>query len=137
MHSRQRGVTLMELMVAMVVVGILAAIAWPSYRAQVVRTNRSDATIALEQGRQALERCFTRFNAYNDAGCEVDFNPAVVLPSGTYQISAVLNAATYVLTATPLGGQLADDPQCTTLTLNELGVRGSTGTGTAAQCWGR
>ena len=37
----QRGMTLMELMVVIVVIGILAAIAYPGYRQQVLRTNRS------------------------------------------------------------------------------------------------
>jgi type IV pilus assembly protein PilE len=129
--------SLIELLVVMVVVGILAAIAYPSYRQYVVRTNRTDAKAALEQGRQVLERCFTRFNAYDAADCEVDFDPPVLLASGTYQISAELEAGTFVLTATPQGAQAADDARCGNFTLNELGQRGVSGTDTAAQCWGR
>ena len=138
MHGRQRGVTLMELLTAMVVVGILTAIAWPSYRAQVVRTNRSDAKVALEQARQGLERCFTRFNAYDPAatGCEMTFPFTVA--SGTYVISAAFaTPTTFALTATPQGAQATDDPQCANFTLNELGVRAVSGTDTAERCWGR
>ena len=62
----QRGVTLMELMVVMVIIGILAAIAYPSYRAQVRRSNRTEARVALEQTAGALEKCYTRYMAYND-----------------------------------------------------------------------
>jgi len=137
MQRRQPGMSLIELLVVMVVVGILAAIAYPSYRQYVVRTNRTDAKAALEQGRQVLERCFTRFNAYDAADCEVDFDPPVTLPSGTYRISAVLAPGTFVLTATPQGAQAADDARCGNFTLNELGQRGVSGTDTAAQCWGR
>mgnify|MGYP001332605817 CR=1 FL=1 len=81
MRYKQRGLTLMELLIVMVVVGILAGIAWPSYRAQVVRTNRAEAKVALEQARQGLERWFTRFNAYDAGGCEMAF--PVDKPSGT------------------------------------------------------
>jgi|DewCreStandDraft_4_1066084.scaffolds.fasta_scaffold155768_2 type IV pilus assembly protein PilE len=135
MRHAQRGLTLMELLIVMVVIGILAGIAWPSYRAQVVRTTRAEARVALEQARQGLERCFTRFNAYDAGGCEMTF-PANT-PSGNYRVTVVRDAATFTLTATPLGAQAADDPQCATLTLNDRGVRGSTGTGNAQQCWGR
>ncbi len=137
MHGRQRGVTLMELLTALVIVGILTAIAWPSYRAQVVRTNRSDAKVALEQARQGLERCFTRFNSYEAAaGCEMVFPFTVA--SGTYQITAAVpTPTTFTLTATPQGAQATDDPQCANFTLNELGVRDVSGTDTAERCWGR
>ena len=66
MIGRQRGVTLMELMVVVVIVGILAAIAYPSYRAQVRRSNRTEARVALEQTAGALEKCYTRYMVYND-----------------------------------------------------------------------
>ena len=62
MERFQKGVTLMELLIVVVIVGILAAIAYPSYRAQVMRSHRSDAKIALERAAQTLERCFTNSN---------------------------------------------------------------------------
>lgn len=134
MRHKQRGLTLMELLVVMVVVGILAGIAWPSYRAQVVRTNRAEAMVALEQSRQGLERCFTRFNAYNAGGCEMVF--PVDTPSGTYRVTVVRDVATFTLTATPQGGQTAD-AECANFTLDERGQRGVSGTGDAQQCWRR
>ena len=66
MMRKQRGVTLMELMVVVVIIGILASIAYPSYRAQVRRSNRTEARVALEQTAGALEKCYTRYMAYND-----------------------------------------------------------------------
>ena len=133
-RHRQRGITLMELLIVIVIIGLLAGIAWPSYRQQVIRANRTDAMVALEQSRQGLERCFTRFNAYNAGGCEMAF--PFNLDSGTYTISVVRDAATFTLTATPQGGQAADG-ECANFTLDELGNRGVSGTGTAQQCWRR
>ena len=70
MIRKQRGVTLMELMTVVAIIGILTSIAYPSYRAQVRRSNRTEARVALEQTAGALEKCYTRYMAYNDtANC--------------------------------------------------------------------
>ena len=70
MIRKQRGVTLMELMAVVAIIGILTAIAYPSYRAQVRRSNRTEARVALEQTAGALEKCYTRYMAYDDlANC--------------------------------------------------------------------
>ncbi len=61
---RQRGVTLMELMIVVVIVGILSAVAIPSYRRYMVRVKRVDATRELLSLAQRLERCYTRTNDY-------------------------------------------------------------------------
>ena len=66
MNCRQRGMTLMELLVVITIIGLLAAIAYPSYRAQVRRSNRTEARVALEQTAGALEKCYTRYMVYND-----------------------------------------------------------------------
>lgn len=63
-RTRAAGVTLIELMVAVVIVGILAAIGYPSYQNYVKQTRRSDAQIALTQAANQQERFFTECNAY-------------------------------------------------------------------------
>jgi type IV pilus assembly protein PilE len=133
MIRRQRGVTLMELMVVMVIIGILAAIAYPSYRAQVRRSNRTEARVALEQTAGALEKCYTRYMAYNDtASCptadQID-GASFDTPSGFYQISApTLNGTQFTVRADAQGGQ-TDDTGCTRLELDQTGNR------TPAACW--
>ena len=132
---RQRGVTLMELMVVMIVIAILTSIAYPSYRQQMLRANRTSAKTALTHTAQNMERCFTRTNTY--VGCVVlPFNT----PDNLYQISAAAaaTATTFSVQAVPQGAQV-QDTKCATLTLNQANVRTASGTlsATPQQCWGR
>ncbi len=133
-RRRQRGITLIELMVVVVIIALLAGIAWPSYRQQVVRANRTDAMVALEQSRQGLERCFTRFNAYDSGDCELVF--PIDVASGNYEVDVVRDAVSFTLTATPQGAQVRDE-QCANFTLDDRGVRGVSGDAPAAECWRR
>jgi len=68
---KKNGFSLIELMIAVGIVGILAAIAIPSYSAYVKRTNRTDATRSLSVTAQALERCYSQNFSYAVATCPV------------------------------------------------------------------
>lgn len=131
---RMRGVTLLELMIVVAVVGILAAIAYPSYQDQVRRTHRADGKAMLIQTSQQLERCYSRFSSYNNAGCVIAF--PLTSDDGHYVITATARTATaFTLDATPQGGQ-ADDTDCGVLRLRSTGVEGSLGADTDANgCW--
>lgn len=133
-RAQQRGVTLLELMIVVVVVGILASIAYPSFQEHVRKTRRADGKAALMQTAQQLERCYTRFARYNDGNC------GVALPAdsaeGFYQVSAAaLDASSFTLDATPQGDQ-ASDAACGVLRLAHTGQQGSQGVaGDANNCW--
>jgi type IV pilus assembly protein PilE len=138
-HSN--GITLIELMVVVVIVAILAAIAYPSYRQQVIRSNRTEAKVALMGNSQALEKCFTRYMAYNNfASCaaaeQFEDGGSAPTPDGNYIITATFPTSdSFRLRATPQGGQTAD-AQCMTLTLNERGEQNiDGGSGSARDCW--
>ena len=128
MRKMQRGFTLIELMIVVAIIGILAAIAVPQYTDYVTRSRRADGQSTLLQVAQELERCYTQFSAYNNANCAVVTSGAVsqTSPEGYYVIAATgtaLSASAFTLTATPQGTQAANDSDCPTLTVNQLGER--------------
>lgn len=145
-RKQQRGFTLVELLVTMVIVGILTAIAVPSYGSYVLRTARADARATMLQVNQFMERFYALNSAYDQR-----FDGAVVLlPEGLtkvpanannprYNISldpATLTANTYTIRAVPANGSATDI--CGTLTLSSVGARGSTGQPSKdgiAECW--
>jgi type IV pilus assembly protein PilE len=139
---KQRGFSLIELMVTVAIVGILAMIAIPGYTSYVRKSRRADAKVALTSSAQQLERCYTRYNAYNNGGClitlpypvpngpkpnyTIDVDPAAATPG--------LTAQTFALKATPVGDQ-AKDTACGTFTLTQAGVRGVSGPQGSLNCW--
>lgn len=122
---RQSGFTLIELMVVVVVIGILASIAYPSYLEYVAESKRAEGKAALALAAQRMERCFTANNTY--AGCAIN----VTVDSGSYTVSlqGAATASTYVLQAVPAGGFSGD--ACGTLTVNQAGQTGAA----QADCW--
>lgn len=148
--SRSRGFTLIELMVTLVILAIIVAIGYPSYRDRVMESRRSDGQALLEKAAADEERFYTLYNSYTtvataattcSAGpsCGLDY-PTANSAEGYYTLSiAPLTGATissgYQLTATPTtkGGQNQDS--CKNLTLDSTGKRGFSGTGTLATCW--
>jgi len=130
--SYQAGVTLIELMITVVIVGILAAIAYPSYQTYVARANRAEAQGILMENAQFLERNYTTANRYDqDSGGTATTLPFTTSPkTGTakYNIAAAYaSSQTFTLTATPTGSMTGDS--CGNLTLDNTGAKGPAG------CW--
>ena len=135
MQKRGAGFTLIELMVAVAVVAILAAIAYPSYTGQIVKTRRSAGAACLMEQAQFMERYYTTNLSYVNAprpDCDAEVRAHYAQPS----FVGTPAAKTYSLQIVPSGAQAAKDTLCGTLSINQQGVRGEGGTATSAdQCW--
>jgi type IV pilus assembly protein PilE len=131
-----RGFTLVELAVALLVVGILASIAYPSYLQYARRANRGDATRSIMFTAQQLERCYSQ--TYSYLGCPNITYGAGPSPNNYYTITTTALAApnSYSITAVPNGPPQNNDGQCTSFTLQSNGAQTNAGTGTVQQCWG-
>jgi type IV pilus assembly protein PilE len=129
---RDAGVTLIELMVVMLIVGILAAIAFPAYQNYVTRTHRSAAKSCVSEYAQVMERYYTTYvGAVPDLACKTDSG------MDTWYTFATSNLAqgTYTLTAAPIGVQATRDTTCGSLSVDQAGMRTVSGSGGTGACW--
>lgn len=162
--SNLQGFTLVELLITVVILGILAAIAYPSYTSYVAQTRRSDATINLSRIAATQEKFFTECGRYADnlgvsgtpRNCatgtlDAGLSAGGLTTDGFYAITAVvapgpapLNApggGGFTLTAQPAGTQIvADNAKCNTITINQAGVKTALGTDglsgpNGGKCW--
>ncbi|MCS3902956.1 type IV pilus assembly protein PilE [Methylohalomonas lacus] len=125
------GFTLIELMITVAIIGLLAAIAYPSYQNYVTKTRRVDAEGNLLELSQYMERFFTENGRYDEdtGGDDVDL-PFTESPkegnSTFYNLgfaSGEPTSTTFVLEAVPVGPQAANDTACATLTLDSTGAK--------------
>lgn len=139
-----KGFTLIELMVVVAIVGILAAIAYPSYTEQVARSRRTDAQGMLLQAAQWIERQYTVSNAYNKKGDNGTMDTAALQPllllnpksAEAYTLSFVsVTAEAFTLQMVPKNVMSGD--KCGTYTLTNTGDKRVSGSADRATCWER
>ncbi|MDL0433418.1 type IV pilin protein [Marinobacter sp. TBZ242] len=156
----QKGFSLIELMIVVAIVGIIAAIAYPSYRDSVVRSQRADATTTVARLAAAQERFYTRsspatyaadFRTLLDDTSIATGTTSISSDEGLYTISlsnpscsSTVGGSTtvyscFTLTAQPAAGEgQADDEECWNISHTNTGKSSENKAGTAnpaSTCW--
>ncbi|MBK5940605.1 hypothetical protein CCR96_15375 [Halochromatium roseum] len=132
-------------MITVAIVGILAAVSYPSYRDTVIKARRADAKAVLTEGAQWMHRFYTEHARYDEDGA----GNAVALPvslaaapkeGSTKYYSIALDPkptrTSFRLKATPNSNGGQDDDTCGALTLSNTGAKGVSGEGASVErCW--
>jgi type IV pilus assembly protein PilE len=130
-RSANRGFTLIEIMIVVVIIGVLAAIAVTSYEWATIKSRRAAAAGCLQEMAQTMERRRTTTMSYAGAQPACSAGPVAL-----YVMTSAITATTFTFTATPQARQATKDTQCGVLTINQVGTRTEAGSaGNAGECW--
>jgi type IV pilus assembly protein PilE len=128
---KQVGFTLIELMIVLVIVAILAAVAYPSYQEQVERGRLAEGKAVLTQAATRMERCYSTKGTYKNC-----ISSAVDSETGMYAVSVKAPAADNTFTLVATRKKATGANQCGNLTLTQTGKTDvESATKTAAECW--
>lgn len=128
----QRGFTLIELMLVVVIIGILAGIALPGYQEYVRQARRAEVATVLLENAQLLERHYARHGGY-DVGTAGLADQSPVSGAAVYQVVTTLAAESFTLTATAVPGGIMAGDACAVYTLNQVNQRAPAD----SRCWRR
>ena len=133
MGMDSQGFTLVELLIAMAIIGLLAGIAYPGYAGHMKKVYRAEIIALLSEQAQHLERFYTRNGTFIDAS-------GVSAGNDRYRITAALNPQDFHLVATPAVTSVMSGDACGEFSLSSAGARGnpSAAPGMSRKlCWGQ
>jgi len=148
-RGRTAGFTLIELMIAVAIIGILVRLAYPAYTQSVLKSHRAEAKSALLDLASREERYFSTTNTFTTSAPLLGYASTATITtaspltvqagSSSYytlsvSIDATASAPNFTATATAVNSQVKDT-KCMNFTLNQAGVQTVSGTDTAANCW--
>lgn len=133
-RKAQKGFTLIELMIVVAIIGILAAIAFPSYTQYVRRGKAAEATSTLADLKNRMEQYFQDNKTYaNTGGLTAPCSPAAGVAKYFSYSCTAQTATNFTLTASPVSGQGVDN---FSFTIDETGAKTSNYDGTTGgTCW--
>uniref|UniRef100_Q0HS90 Methylation site containing protein n=1 Tax=Shewanella sp. (strain MR-7) TaxID=60481 RepID=Q0HS90_SHESR len=129
--EQQKGFTLIEVMITVVIIGILASIAYPSYTNYITRSARSEGVAAVMRVANLQEQYYLDNRAYATDMTKLGLsaNPFVT-EHGHYSLASAVSSGTLTITATALGVQYSRDSVCKTITMTSAGAKGP-----SPECW--
>lgn len=129
-YKKIHGMTLIEVIIVVAILGILGSITVSSYSRHVLKQRRVDAHHLLHANAQRLQRCLTLIGAY-DGGCALQNTSS----EGHYTLNATLTAQTWQITAVPAAGSpQLNDGECISFTMRHTGHKTASGSA-ADHCW--
>ncbi|KTD39296.1 type-IV pilin [Legionella nautarum] len=141
-----KGFSLVELMIVILILGLFAVYTYPSYRNSIAQARRVDGQTALLTLANRMEAYYSQQQSYQGAtiatGNESDILGTNYSEQSWYRLEITEQTDTHFsLQAIPIKAQATADKLCQTLTFNSLGVKGiSAGPmglprGQSSQCW--
>lgn len=127
-----KGFTLIELMIVVAILGIIAAIAYPSYLDSVRKSNRSDAKASLNHQVQQMHRCYSR--DFNFTNCSAVGSAESAEGFYTINVRVTDQGQGFEAVATPLKEPQLKDTDCQEFSINSLGEKDAS-PDTQERCW--
>jgi type IV pilus assembly protein PilE len=134
----QRGVTLIELMIVVVIVGILASVAYPSYQNYILRSKRAEGKALLLDAAARQERYFADNNRYTDDVTELNYSDPALSAEENYELTIATGPSGDIDTSYTLSVEAqfgGGDAECGDLTLDSRGTQGRSGSASVDRCW--
>ncbi|WP_133478304.1 type IV pilin protein [Cognatilysobacter segetis] len=137
MQTRNSGFTLIEIMIVVVIISILASIAYPAYIKYTIKARRSAGAACLMEQAQFMERYYSTNMGYTGAALPATGCTTELASHYSFGFSAGPAATSYTLAATPRGTQAAKDTECGTMRIDQKGTKTVSGTASAtpARCF--
>jgi type IV pilus assembly protein PilE len=127
---KSKGFTLIELMVSVAIVGILAAIAYPSYIDYVIKSGRSEGQAAVMKIANLQEQYYLDNRVFTTDMTKLGLVASpLITEHGHYSVASAGTSA-FTITATAKGNQASRDSTCATITLTHAGIKGP-----STECW--
>ncbi len=139
MMKKNNGFTLIELMIVVAIIGVISAIAFPSYTSYMKKSARADAKVGMSKIADKQERFYLQNNTYTASFAADGLNTSNVSEEGYYgyTIASTDLVNGFVVTATAVAGESqADDTGCTVMTLSSTGIKTPNGVPAGSKdCW--